>query len=66
MINKSFGCDSCVHSHVCGIKKDRERLITEMERIAQRPEFNVFNLHCMCDYWMGDKNQLARGMGETS
>lgn len=59
MINKNFGCDSCVHAAVCGIKKDRERLITEIERMAQRPEYSVFNLHCMCDYWMGDRDKLS-------
>lgn len=57
MIDKSFGCDTCDHSQVCGIKKDRERLITEMERMAQRQEFSVFRLHCLCDYWRGRQHE---------
>jgi len=55
MIDKTYSCGECAHFNVCGIRKDRERLICEMERIAQRTEFASFRLHCICDDWMEEK-----------
>jgi hypothetical protein len=55
MIDKAYSCDECAHASVCGIRKDRERLICEMERLSQRPEFAGFRLHCICDSWLEGK-----------
>ena len=55
MIDKTYGCGECAHFNICGIRKDRERLICEMEHLAQRPEFAAFRLHCICDDWMEKK-----------
>ena len=52
MIDKSRGCDKCVHAPICTLKKQREKEINDLEYRASMPSTHDFVYAVDCAHFM--------------